>query len=139
MGSICSKSSNLTGGHTLASSSPAGQGQSYATSAPGRQRPQAPDARRSQAAAAAEDRKKAVSNAPSRTQLNCVLSPRKRRARRTLKHYLLPSFFLSTFRKPSGVSALPILVQDGSPPVWKRQRQLLLSQNRRTGGKTRLS
>jgi len=58
MGGICSKSSTLTGGHTLASSSSPGQGQSHASSTRGRQRPQAADARRSQAAAAAEERKK---------------------------------------------------------------------------------
>jgi hypothetical protein len=134
--SICSKSSNLTGGHTLASSSPAGQGQSHATSAPGRQRPQAPDARRSQAAAAAEERKKAVST-PVHEPNSIVYSPPQAQST-TNAETLSFAFFFSTFRKPSGVSALPILVQDGSPPVWKRQRQLLLSQNR-PGGKTRLS
>jgi len=41
-------------------------------------------------------------------------------------------------QKPSEVSLPPILIQDASPPVWKRQRQLLLLQNR-TCGKTRLS
>ncbi|KAI9460947.1 hypothetical protein BJY52DRAFT_239931 [Lactarius psammicola] len=63
MGAICSKPSNHTGGHTLVSSTDA-QPRAASAARPGRpqqpsQPPQGADARRSQAAAAAERRMKA--------------------------------------------------------------------------------
>jgi hypothetical protein len=70
MGGICSKSSTLSGGHTLASPTPIDNSGRHQLPLPQqrlpqqqhgpRQHPQAPEARRGQAAAAAERRMKAV-------------------------------------------------------------------------------
>src|SRR5258708_36844674 len=61
MGSLCSKSSALSGGHTLASPTPIDNSGRLPQQQQGpRQHPQTADARRSQAAAAAEQRITAV-------------------------------------------------------------------------------
>jgi hypothetical protein len=64
MGSLCSKSSNLTGGHTLISSTDA---QPRASAGRPSQPPQNAEARRSQAAEAAERRMQAVSTCRERS------------------------------------------------------------------------
>ena len=151
MGGICSKSSHLTGGHTLGPAPPIDnsrgrpqqqqqQQQQFQHRGP-RQHPppqtaQTEDARRSQAAAAAERRMKAVRLVffcpftsslplPSCPELVTLTS-------------LLKCSPANTKRNTSEGSMPPILIQDGSPPNWKHQSLHLLRQNR-AGGKTPLS
>jgi hypothetical protein len=152
MGALCSKSSTLSGGHTLGSPTPidnSGMPQQRPQRRPQQlpqqhhaprqhSHPQAEEARRGQAAAAAERRMKAVRLFFSHPipSVPPALSCRELATLTSVLKYFPPRTI--TERKTSEGSMPPILIQDGSRPNWKHQGLHLMCQNR-AGGKTPLS